>query len=77
LIHQSIDREQLVCVSVDLTEKDRSGIVWGMSRLIQGAESIIYLSTVKSANILVLERDLCKFDLLGIGTSEEKGVDLN
>jgi hypothetical protein len=32
-IHQSQDREPLVCVSVDLCELDRSGIVWGMSRL--------------------------------------------
>lgn len=65
-IHQSQNPEALVCVSVDLSDRDRSGIVWGMSRLIEGVEQIIYLSTVRSANILVLEADLGKFDLLGI-----------
>jgi hypothetical protein len=41
-----------------------------LTKRIQGAEQIIYLSTVRSANILVLERDSSKFDLLGIGIKQ-------
>ncbi|KAL3900837.1 MAG: hypothetical protein SGCHY_001059 [Lobulomycetales sp.] len=65
LLHQSQDHEALVRVEVDLRSLDRFGIVWGMSRLIQMENlALFYLSTVQTANILVLQHERTRVEEL-------------